>query len=335
MYSRKDQIAKVLLKKLDETEGPVCIFLHASIDGDCLGSACGLSEVLKNLGYETKVCIREKIQYKMSFLDVDEYVVNVEENPGIKPALAIAVDCAEGSRMGAAGKLFDACKNKMIIDHHRSVSLEGDEFWIVPEASSAAELVYYLSCSLAEITGKRREEVISRKAADLFMAGLVTDTGRFSYSNTRPETIKAASELMELGAQIAPIMYWFFDWKTKSELLISSEAASRARFDLDGKIATTVVTDEMFKEFNADREDIGEVVSRLRDVEGVCLAMVFREQADGSIRVNIRSADPFDASVFAERYNGGGHVRAAGCTVCDRDIYELRDEMVREAAKLF
>lgn len=333
MYSGRSCIAKELLGKLEKFGDDVLIFVHKSVDGDCIGASCGLREVLKNLGYEAKVALAEDLPTYLDYLGIEEEIERVEEGRRI-PSLAIVTDCAEGSRMGDAGDLFDKCDEKIIIDHHASVTMEGDNVWIVPEASSASELVFYLAKELCAIKYADEKEIISSKAANLFLTGIITDTGRYSYTNTNPETLEASAELMRLGGKISPVMYNCYDRKKRVELLISSIACADARFDLDGKIATAVVTDEMFEKYNAGRDDISEVVSRLRDVEGVVVAFVLREAEDGKIRVNIRSNAPFDSAAFASKYNGGGHIRAAGCTVEGRDIFELRDEIVNKAIEI-
>lgn len=330
MYSAKTRFAKELLNKIEKNGEDVLIFVHSSVDGDCIGASCGLREVLKGLGYKAKVALCEDLPNYLDYLGLGEEIERVTSDRKV-PTLAIATDCAEGSRMGEAGDVFDRSEEKLIIDHHASVSMEGDNIFIVPQASSASELVLYVAKELCSIKGVEIKDVITPKAAMLFLTGMITDTGRYSYTNTNPETLEASAELMRLGGQIAPVMYNCYDRKRKEELLISSLACASARFDLDGKIASCVVTNDLFEKCNAGRDDISEVVSRLRDVEGVVVAIVLREADEGKIRVNIRSVAPFDASSFAGAYGGGGHIRASGCTVEGRDINELRDEMVQKA----
>lgn len=334
MYSEKTSIAKKFIEELDSHGQNILIFVHKSIDGDCIGSACGLSEVLRSLGYESKVLICEDIPSYMDYLDFDGFILRADKEEISAPTLAIATDCAAGSRMGVAGDLFENCENKLIVDHHATVTNDGDNRWVVPSASSTSELMFYLCTEMSALKNVDYRKIITKKAAMFFLTGIITDTGRFSYSNTNPETLNVSSELMRLGGEIAPVMYNCYDRKKQCELKISGIACSTARFDLDGKIASTVVTGEMFDMCGAGRDDIAEVVSRLRDVEGVEVAIVLREAEDGKIRVNLRSNENFDSSEFASSYKGGGHKRAAGCTVEDRDINELREEMVEKAIKL-
>ena len=334
MYSGKTVIAKEFIKRLDACNGPVYIFGHKNVDGDCIGASCGLCEVLRNLGYESKVLIGEDLPEYMDYLSVSDYLIRVNEGDNYTPSLAIATDCAEGHRMGITGKFFEECDNKLVVDHHASVTIDADNYWIVPDASSASELTYYLSQELCRLKGRDEKEVITKNAAILFLTGIVTDTGRFAYTNTNPETLEVSGELTRLGATISPIMFNCFDRKSQGKLKITSLACLKAQYAYDGKIATSIVTDEMYEECGAGLNDISEVVSRLRDVEGVVVAIVLRQADNGQVRVNVRSHAPFDSSKFAEEFGGGGHVRAAGCTVNGKDIFELREEMVKRAIEL-
>ena len=201
--------------------------------------------------------------------------------------------------------------------------------WIDPDASSACELVYYVVCSTAKLLGKPVSVLADNLAASCLMAGIVTDTGRFTYKNTHPETLIAAGELMSLGGDISSVCYNLFDLKKLSKFRLSAAARSNAEFLAGGKFVISVVPYSMFKEFGAGSDGVDDVVSALRDVDGVEVAIVLRELENGEIRANIRSNDSFNSAEFAEIYGGGGHLRAAGFTVRDRKIDSLSEE-VRE-----
>lgn len=335
IYSKKTTVAKVLLEKLNKTTGEVYIFVHKNIDGDCIGSSCGLCEAIRNLGYNATVILGEPVLPSMAFLGIDNHVKVVTDKEQLKNLttdLVIAVDCSVSSRMTeVAGMLFDSSDNKIIIDHHEISDVEGDYKFIVPEASSASELVYYVIQELAKLTGKELRELVTPFGAQVIVSGIVTDTGKFSYTNTNPETLVAASELMTLGGNISKAMFYLIDWKVKEEFLVSAAASSLARFDNNGKIASVVVKESLLKEYNALSEHVGGIVSELRDIDGVEVAFVLRELGDGKIRVNIRSHEPFDCSAFATKYGGGGHKRASGCTIAADDIDKVRDEIVNSA----
>ena len=335
--------AKNLIKAVSDVNakgGSILIFLHKSVDGDCIGSACGLCSVLRSIGADAYVMMPEELPENMSFLNVEDLLFHpLADTPeakefasagtiGGKPyVFAVAVDCAEGSRMGGCGEIFDSCSDNIIIDHHASVVTRADNLWIVPEASSACELCFYVSCKIAEILGKERKDVIGPLAARCLMAGMVTDTGRFTYKNTHSETLTSAGELMELGADVSSVCYNLFDRKKKAKFMLSAEARSRVEFYAGGKFAFVTVPYELFVKHGAGPDGVDDVVSSMRDIDGVEVAIVLRELESGEIRANIRSQNDFDSAAFAEIYGGGGHVRASGFTVRDRDLNALAEDV--------
>ena len=120
----------------------------------------------------------------------------------------------------------------------------------------------------------------------------------------------------------------------RSKFRLSAAARSKAEFLCDGQFAISVVPYSMFKEFGAGPDGVDDVVSALRDVDGVEVAIVLRELENGEIRGNVRSNDGFNSAAFASLYGGGGHLRAAGFTARDRKIDALADEVKERVEKL-
>ena len=335
------------VQRLKKEDGACLVFLHRSVDGDCVGSACGTCAVLRNLRVTAYVAMPEVIPENMSFLGVDDLLFYPFDSgalaaefakngtiDGRRIIQAVAVDCSDAGRMGICGDIYASCRERLVIDHHASIQTRADNMWIDPEASSACELCYYNAISIAARCGKPRNEVIGPLAAQCFMAGIVTDTGRFTYKNTHPETLTAAGELMELGAGISEVCFNLFDRKKKSKFMLSAIARSRVQFYAGGKLAVTVVPHELFEQCGAGDDGVDDVVSAMRDIDGVELAIVLRELGDGEIRANIRSCDVFNSAAFAENFGGGGHVRAAGFTLHNVDLNVLAEEVIGKATEL-
>jgi len=344
MYSEgSTRIANLICQKAEELKKnneTVLIFPHRSVDGDCIGSSCSLAGYFRNLGANAWVCMPEKLPEDMSFLGIEDLLFYPEEGfahsdlmvNGSKYTLAFSVDCSEGHRMGNNQEIFEVYEDALDVDHHEVTQLRSPVKWIEPEASSACEMVFYVGRMIASVKNCNIEEVIDKRTACCLMAGIVTDTGRFTYSNTRPETLEAAGNLMTLGGDITEVCYMLFDRKTSAALKITSAALSEAEFFCDGKLAISIITRDMFVKYGAGVDDVAEVVSRLRDVAGVDFACVLRETDEGSIRANLRSKYDFDCSAFASRFDGGGHKKAAGFTVKNEDIHDLASRIVREAS---
>lgn len=323
------------------SDGAILVFLHRNVDGDCIGSSTALVSVLRALGANAYVAMCEKIPGYLSFFDVDDLLFYPENDflthksiNGKKVIRAISVDCTEGNRMGAMESIYDSFADNLTIDHHEVTHLENEFKWIVPAASSASELVYYVALKLSEKLGVKISDLIDERAANSILAGVVSDTGRFTFKNTNPETLVVAGELMELGGDVSSLSYNLFDKKVRNEFLISNAACVNSEFYFDGKVAITVVTEKMFEEFNATPDQIGDVVSRLRDIDGVELAVVLREAGESVVRGNLRSKSYFDCTKLAGNFGGGGHIRASGFHVDDADITKVKEEVLDFASTM-
>ena len=314
----------IIDRYLENTES-AAIAGHVSPDGDCIGSGCGMAQALRLLGYDAYVAMPDILPGNMEYLGIEDLLADPSEYPEFA---GIAVDCSEAGRMGCCGGFFDREKDPVIIDHHVSVSLTGDKVWIDGDASSASELCYYVVSALEEKTGKR---LIDPLVARCFITGIVTDTGRFTYTNTRPETLVSAGELVSLGGNITEVSYNLYDRKTKENFMASAFVRTNVKFFEEGRIALAVASAEDIAKFGATDDAIEELPSALRDVDGVELSIVLRE-TEGVVRCNLRSNSFFDCSVFAAGFGGGGHIRAAGFTA-EGDINEIADKVVRAACK--
>lgn len=339
------RIANLICKKADELKAlneAVLIFPHRSVDGDCIGSSCALASFFRNLGANAWVCMPEQLPDDMTFLGVENLLFYPNEGfaqgdlmvNGVKYSTAFSVDCSEGHRMGKNQEIFEVYEESLDVDHHEVTHLCSPLKWIEPQASSACEMVFYVGQQIARIKNVDLNKIIDKRTACCLMAGVVTDTGRFTYTNTRPETLVSAGELMALGGDITEVCYMLFDRKTPEALKITSYALSNTEFLCDGKLAISVITRDLFDKFNAGVDDVSEVVSRLRDVAGVSFACVLRETDEGTVRANLRSKNDFDCVAFAAKFDGGGHKRAAGFTVKNMDIHELASLVVREASAI-
>lgn len=337
--------AKNILSVIEKTKADnevILVFLHRSVDGDCVGSASGIAGMARALGAEAYVAIQEELPVTMEFMQLDDLFFRTDvDSPlaeeyrtcgtigGKKVGAAIATDCSEGSRMGLCGEIFESIEPKIVVDHHASVTTREDNYWVDPDSSSACELVFYVAEQMAQLTGKALNELLQPRIAKAVLSGIVTDTGRFTFKNTHPETLESAGQLIGLGGDISEACYNLFDRKTKEKFLMSAKARSLVNFYCDGKFAMSVVPYELFAELNAGPDSVDDVVSAIRDIDGVELAIVLRQLENGEIRANIRSQDYFDCSEFAGSFGGGGHIRAAGFTVKNGDINEVADEIIK------
>ncbi|MBR5426520.1 MAG: DHH family phosphoesterase [Clostridiales bacterium] len=311
----------------------VQVFPHARVDGDCVGTAVALVSALRKLGYSARVMLETAIPPRLSFMQVPEELLTVvtpdnEEEILARQGIAFAVDCSEGHRMGAAGNCFIRAEKKVVVDHHVSASPEAELAYVDGKSASCAELMYLLLKEWEVSSGKA---LVDRFEADCLMVGIQSDSGRFSYENTRPSTFRIAAELMELGANVTDNAYHLFDETCEGKVLLHGLAMSDMKLFADGKIAITKITLDMMEKTHAPEGAADGIVNVLRDIDTVLAAFVIRENEGGELRVNCRTKEGFDAAEFAQTFGGGGHRRAAGFSCKTMDIDAFSEKVIAEA----
>ena len=217
----------------------------------------------------------------------------------------IALDC-EKSRLGKAEEIFANAKKRINIDHH--VSNErgcGDVNYVIPGSSSTAELVYDL------IDQKYMDEEIA-KAVYL---GIIHDTGVFKYSNTSPKTLTIAAELIKYGFDFPDLIDRTFYEKTYTQNQLLGRAMLESIVFMDGRCIVSAIDNKTLKFYNATSCDLDGIINQLRITKGVECAIFMYEIGNLEYKVSLRSNQYVDVSKVAEYFGGGGHVRAAGCSM--------------------
>lgn len=324
-------VMKRLLEAAEKKEG-VILYPHIGADGDALGSSLALMLVLKKLDINVWLLLDEPISPKLKFMPhwQDMYVFTdgeVEEWQQ-KQIIALAIDCADSDRTGRRRVVFDAAACQMALDHHVSSGESKNLRFIDANAAATAEIIADL---IADLEKHLQIALMDRDIASLLMTALISDTGRFVYSNTTSRSFRTAAWLMEYEPDLRLITYQLFDLSSQIRLRLTGRIFTDAEFYYDGKLAIAIVNQKLLDEYNATEHDLEGIVSQLRNVAGVEVSFVLRQLTDGSVKVNIRSSDGFNASEFARGYGGGGHPKAAGMTLKAADIHKTA-EMLRDAA---
>lgn len=301
------------------------IFPHVRVDGDALGASSAMAIVLQKLNISSHIYIDEPIPDRLEFISsAKSFTIHFDESQldsyYRSQGAALAIDCSDAGRMGRAGALFAKANRQYVIDHHVSSGQSFGFRYIEPKASAASEMVLSVIRILEEKTHK---ELLDADVANCLMVGIQSDTGRFTFQNTTSDTFRAAAELLDAGANVHDNGYNLFDLTNIARLKLTSQALSNAKLFYEGKLAMTVVTQEMIRCAQASEDAADGLAANLRDIKGVIVSFVLRETTDGEIRVNIRSYDPFDSAAFAAEFGGGGHHRAAGFTVENMTASEL------------
>lgn len=279
---------------------------HVRPDGDCIGSAMGLYLYLK------KACPEADVQVMLEKpAGIFNCIKGIDE---IHTDFATEVDTfdvfivvdADKSRIGEAEKYFDKAKRTINIDHHVSNSGSGDVNYIVPGASSASELVY-------NVIGDK--SLLDVEIAKALYIGIIHDTGVFQYSNTSPETLKAAAELIAYGFDFSRLIDETFYEKTYVQNQILGRALLESILFMNGKCVVSMVDKKTMNFYRVEPHDLEGIVSQLRNTKGVECA-IFMYQVDTlEYKVSLRSNGKVDVAKVAAFFGGGGHVKAAGVTM--------------------
>ena len=278
---------------------------HIRPDGDCIGSCMGMYLYLSKNYPEADVQVfLEDIPPELEFIkDTDkvnkDYTTDVDSFD-----LFIALDCGK-DRLGNAEGFFDAAKNTVNIDHHISNPGTGKINYIVPTASSACELVYTV------IDTEKMDEDIAKS----LYTGIVTDTGVFKYSCTSPKTMEIVAKLISYGFDFGSLIDHVFYEKTYLQNQILGRALLESILLMDGKCIVSVVSKQTMDFYGATSNDMDGIVNQMLLTIGVGCSIFMYEEEPMTYRVSLRSDGSVDVSKIAKLLGGGGHMRAAGCTV--------------------
>jgi phosphoesterase RecJ-like protein len=224
------------------------------------------------------------------------------------PKTLIFVDCAEAERVNSImTREYFQGKKVLNIDHHVSNAYFGSLNWIDPEAAATGEMIYRLIRKLGVS--------ISKDIAINLYTAIITDTGRFSFSNTTAKSFKIAAELVKTGIDLAAINNILFERKTLSQTKLLLKALSNLEFRQGGTIAVMVLSQKDFEETGAEKNLSEGLVNYARNIENVEAAALLKEIGTKEIKVSFRSNSWLDVNRIASQFGGGGHIRASGCSL--------------------
>ena len=294
-------------KIVEEVRGAksVAISGHIRPDGDCVGSCMGLYLYLtKELpDAQIDVFLEKPSDVFNCIWGVDE-IKDAALYQNVVYDVFVALDCSK-DRLGDAEAIFDNAKRTINIDHHISNTGCGDVNYLRADASSASELVFELL----------DEDKLNVEIAKALYIGIIHDTGVFQYSNTAPDTLVAASKLVKYGFNFPEIIEETFYEKTYVQNQIMGRALLESILFMDGKCIVAVISKEMMDFYGVTGKDLDGIINQMRNTKGVECAIFLYELDDMEYKVSMRSGGQINVSAIAQFFGGGGHVRAAGCTV--------------------
>ena len=287
--------------------GSIAVSGHIRPDGDCVGSVMGLYLYLKKELPEAEVDVylekpAEIFDCISHIEDIKSEFNNVET--GKIYDVFIVLDCAD-DRLGEVRALYEKARKKINIDHHISNPGCGDVRIVEPERSSTAELLYDLMDPAA----------LDEEIARALYIGIIHDTGVLRYSNTAPHTLQVVSELIKFGFDFSKIIDDTFYEKTYVQTQIMGRAILESVRFMHDKCIVSMVSRRMMDFYQVTPQDLDGIVNQLLAVKGVECAIFMYEIRTLEYKISMRSKGRVDVAAVAMRFGGGGHVRAAGCTM--------------------
>jgi bifunctional oligoribonuclease and PAP phosphatase NrnA len=288
--------------------GRFLLVTHENPDGDALGSILGMKLGLDTLGKDSVMYLGGDTEppTEYAFLPLDELGRELPEDASTR--VLVALDCANAQRMGQAATLLDKVLLSLDIDHHHDNTEFANINLVVPGASSTGEIVRDI---LRELAVDLTPEI-----AEALYVALVTDTGRFQYTNTSPKALRLAAELVEAGVDVHRVFQGIYESVEFAKLKLLARALERAEIHEGGRLVISHLRRTDFTELGVGEEYAEGIIDYLRAVDGTDMAAVIREPPeppDAKRRVSLRAShDELDVSAIARARGGGGHRQAAG-----------------------
>ncbi len=285
----------------------VAVSAHTNPDGDAIGASCALAMAINDISQ----CKKAKV-----FLEKYSDTFNVIPSNGIvenciydfKPDVYVALDCGDVERLGDFKENFKNAGTNINIDHHKSNTYFGTLNYADSLASSTSEIIYKM------INGLFNSFKNPNNIAACIYSGIVFDTGGFRHTSTSPYTLLAASELIKYDFDFSRIYNTIFNTRKFAEAKALGKAIENMKSALNGNVIYSLMTMNDIKNCGADSNGLSEIISYFKGISNCEAAVFVYEKSENVFKVSMRS-DNIDVAEIAVKFGGGGHVKAAGCTI--------------------
>ncbi|MDR0953342.1 MAG: bifunctional oligoribonuclease/PAP phosphatase NrnA [Elusimicrobiota bacterium] len=292
---------------------------HQNPDGDSLGSTLAVASLLKRMGKQVYAFSNDRPGDDLLFLPYLNTVHFSKLPAKIDFDTLVLLECSDKNRGGDLGSIFSAVKTVINIDHHITGEPYGTINYINAEASSTAEII-------TQIFEYLKIKPTKEEATCLY-TGVVTDTARFLHSNTTAESLRAASVLVENGAEVSKINTIIYNTRPYRALKLLGRALEKLKLLYNDKIAEITLEKKDFKALKVQPEHTQGIVSQPIMIPSVEVSVLFRQE-DARIAVNLRSKGKVDVSAIAAKFGGGGHARAAGFKLKDAKLPVVKKQLL-------
>jgi phosphoesterase RecJ-like protein len=302
------KMSRIINQKLSneiDKSTTIGIVSHLNPDGDNIGSILALGTSLEKLGKTVTILESDFVPSDLLFLPNVRKITKLEVD--LKFDVLFVLDSSDPERLGDNKKYLPDSECIVNIDHHISNTNFGDINIVDPSASSTSEIIFKL---IEELNLPLDIDI-----ATCIYVGISTDTGRFMYENVKSSTHRIASKLLEIGIDAYDINKNLYQKRSLERTKLFIEVVGSSKLLCSNKVSIAKVTLEDLYKTNAKPEDSDGIVEFLRDTETVEVSVLLKEITNNLTRVSIRTKDYVDANKICNHFGGGGHLRAAGCTI--------------------
>lgn len=297
----------------------IVIVTHRSPDGDCIGAGFALKDILDSFGKRTRVVCSDPFPARYGFM--------TETGCGedFTPQTVVAVDIADNQLMGDLKETYGECTD-LCIDHHVSNTGYAERTLLFPQASATCEIIY-------ELAGEMGAELSAHCAACIY-TGMATDTGCFKYDCTTARCHEITAELMKkYDIPFAKINRNMFDVKSVGRMKIEARAVELMESFCGGRITMICITAEDMERLGVDANDLEGCANLPLQPEGVEVGIMLKERENGVYRISMRSAGDVNVSDICRTLGGGGHAKAAGCSL-EGDIADVKAALIEAVGRV-
>lgn len=294
------------------------ITFHTSPDGDSLGSALGLFQILKKLNKSVYILSKEEVPDSFKFLpyscEIKKDICNVKEDTDC----VVVLDCGNTERINAFLDLNDRKYFLINIDHHLSNDMYGDLNYVDIKASAVGEIIYNI---LEKVDVELDENI-----AKCLYTSILTDTGSFKHSNTTKLTHNIAGKLINTGINFTEIHRVIFDNKRFEKIKLYGKVIDTMHLECNNRVCFMKITKDIIENLGLENEDSSDVIGFGTKVDTAEVIVLIKEKEDG-VKVSLRSKSVVDVRKIAECFGGGGHIRAAGFAF-EKNIDEITNILI-------
>lgn len=303
----------------------VALFVHVNPDWDCIGSAFALRNALRSKNIEADIFTQEPLSSYLSFMESD--VIAFYENACAPDyECYCAIDVGSADRMGDWGRFFEEKENTVCVDHHHQHSSFAALSYVEPSRSATGELVYEL-LTLTDIS-------LTKEIASYLYCAISADTGSFQYASVNTRTYEIVIALANTGISTTYLCSMLYERNTLTQLKLKAEAINSIRLYNNGAIATARITNEIMTKYSASKSDTEALAQIPRTIDTVVISAFLKELENKDIRVSLRALEDYNIEPVARLFGGGGHKKAAGCTICGMSMDDAEKKLVDELSKL-